>query len=47
MVAATDAAALVTYELNHAHFAQDIFKVVTIYLKIRIQIAISDTSNFL
>ena len=38
---------LVTYELNHAHFAQDIFEVITIYLKIQLHIAISDTSNFL
>ena len=38
---------LVTYELNHAHFVQDIFEAITIYLKIQLQIAISDTSNFL
>ena len=37
---------LVTYELNHAHFVQDIFEVVTICLKIQLQIGISDASNF-
>ena len=38
---------LVTYELIHAHFVQDIFEVITIYLKIQLHIAISETSNFL
>ena len=37
---------LVAYELNHAHFVQDIFEVITIYLKIQHQIAVRDTSNF-
>ena len=39
--------ALVTYELIHAHFVQDIFEVITIYLEMQFQIAISHTSNFL